>query len=103
MPNCKGQEEESITRLISTSPGSLSHLETLRPAVKQRGGANALGLALEVSTVGELRLFKLVAALERAVDQGHVGKGSQMLGGLEFWGIRREEEQRDMVGRTQAL
>ena len=38
-----------------------------------------------------------------AIDQDGIGERPQMLGGLEFGRIRRQEEQVDMVGHAQAL
>ena len=71
--------------------------------MEQRGGANAIGLALERGAVGQLRLFELLDGLEMAVVEGRVGQRPEMLGGLEFGGIGRQEEQVDMVGHAQAL
>jgi hypothetical protein len=71
--------------------------------MEQRCRADALGLALEDRAVGQLRLFELLDGLKMAVDERHVGQRPQMLGGLEFGRIRRQEEQMNMVRDTQAL
>ena len=88
---------------MSTSPGSLSFSEAVRPPMEQRGGADTLRLALEGGAVGKLSLFKLLDGREMAVDQRRVGERPEMFGWLEFWRIRRQEEQMDMVGHAQAL
>lgn len=59
--------------------------------MEQRGGADALRLALERGAVGELRLFELLDALEMAVNQRGVGEGPEMLGGLELRRVRWQE------------
>jgi hypothetical protein len=71
--------------------------------VEEGGGANAVWLALKRGAMSELRLFELLDALEMAVHQRGVGEGPEMLGGLEFWRIRRQEEQVDVVGHAQPL
>jgi hypothetical protein len=50
--------------------------------MEQRGGANALGLALERCTVGELRLLELFDTVEMAIDQRRVGERPEVLGWL---------------------
>lgn len=59
--------------MITTSPGSLSFLEALRPPMEERGRADALGLALESRTVRQLPLLQLLDALDMAVDQRRIG------------------------------
>jgi hypothetical protein len=53
--------------------------------------------------VGELRLYELLDALDVTIDERRVGQRPQMLSWLEFGGVRRQEEQVDVVGRAQAL
>ena len=65
--------------------------------------ANALWLALERGAVGELRFFELLDAVEMAVEQRRVGERPEVFSWLQFRGIRRQEEQVDMVGHAQAL
>lgn len=45
----------------------------VRPPMEQRGGADALRLALESSAAGQLRLLQLIDAGEMAVVERHVG------------------------------
>ena len=71
--------------------------------MEQCGGANTLGLALERGAMGELRFFELLDAGEMAIVERRVGERPEVLGRLEFGGIRRQEEQVDMVGHAQAL
>jgi hypothetical protein len=71
--------------------------------MKERRGANTLGLALERSAMSSLRLFERLDALKMAVDQRCVRQRPQMLSGLQFWGVGRQEEQVHMVRHAQAL
>ena len=56
------------------------------------GGADLLGVALQLSAARELDIFELLNRGEMAVDQDRVGERPQMLSGLQFGRIRREEE-----------
>lgn len=69
--------------------------------MKERGGADALRLALEVGTAGKLDGFELLDAGEMPVDQARVGQQPEMFSGLEFGGVRREKQQMDVVGHLQ--
>jgi len=60
--------------------------------MEQRGGANALGLALQCRAIGQLRVLELLDALEMAIDERRVGQRPQVLGWLEFRRIRRQEQ-----------
>ena len=92
-----------LIEVISTSSGSLSFPEAVRPPVEQGGRADALGLALERGAVGELGVFELLDAVEMAVDERRVGQRPEVLGGLQFGRVRRQEEQVDVLGHAQAL
>ena len=70
-------------------------LDALGPPLEQRGRADAFALPLEVSAAGELDVFELLDAGEMAIDQAGVGQRPQVLGRLQFGGIRRQEEQVD--------
>ena len=70
--------------------------------MKQRGGANALGLPLDGGTVGKLRVFEVLDGGEMLVDQGGVGERPEMLSRLQFGGIRRQEEQMHMLRHPQS-
>ena len=76
------QDESGEAQVISTSPGSLSFSEAVGPPMEERGGANALGLALERGAVSQLRLFELLDAVEMAVVEGRVGERPQMFSRL---------------------
>src|SRR5262245_12818457 len=91
------------SRIISTSPRSLSFSEAVRPPVEEGGGADPLRLVLERGAAGQLGLFELLDGREMAVHEHGVGERPQVFGGLEFGGIGWEEEQVDMVGYAQAL
>jgi hypothetical protein len=60
-------------------------------------------LVLEASAIGELRLLQVLDAVEMAIVEGRVGERPKMLGGLWFRGVRRQEEQVEMVGHAEAL
>ena len=89
--------------LIPISPRCLSFSEALRPPVKERGGAHEIATGLQGDTAGGLDVLQLLDRGEMAVDQDGVGERPQMFGGLQFGGIRRQEEQVDVVGHAQAL
>ena len=61
-------------------------------------GADAVGLRLERGAVGELDVFEFLDAGEVPVHQHVVGQGPQVFGGLQLGGIRREEEQMEVLG-----
>ena len=65
--------------------------------MKARRRADLLGVALQLGAAGELRVFELLDRGEMAVDEDRVGQRPQMFGGLQFRGIRRQEEQVDVV------
>jgi len=52
--------------------------------------------------VGELGVFKLFDGGEMPVDEAGVGERPEVLGRLEFGGVRRQEEQVDVLGDAQA-
>ena len=89
--------------MIPISPRYLSFSEALRPPVEERGGADEITPGLERHTAGGLGVLEVLNGGEMAVDQDGVGEGPQMLGGLEFRRIRRQEEQVDVVRHAQAL
>lgn len=64
-------------------------VDLLGPPVEARGRANAVGLPLECSTVGELRLFEVLDRVKVAVDQHSVRQRPKMLSGLQFRRVRR--------------
>src|SRR5215831_12291709 len=84
--------------VISVPPRSATFVDLFGPPMEQRGGANALGLALETGAVGELRVFEFLDVLEMAVDEWRVGERPEVFGWLQFGRIRRQEVQVDVVG-----
>ena len=56
------------------------------------GGADLLGVALQLSAARELDVFELLNRGEMAVDQDRVGERPEMLSGLQFGRIRWEKE-----------
>lgn len=74
--------------------------------MEQRGGADALGVALQLSAAGELGVFELLKCGEKCsevpIDQDRVGERSEVLGGRQFRGIGRQKQQVHMVGHAQA-
>ena len=72
------------------------------PPVKTRGRLDHIRLPLQRDTVSQLHLLQLLDRGEMLVDEHRIGERPQMLGRLEFGGIRREEEQMDMLGYPQA-
>jgi hypothetical protein len=50
-----------------------------------------------------LRVFQLLNRGEVAVDERRIGERPQMLGGLEFLGVRRQNVQVEMVRHVQTL
>lgn len=57
--------------------------------MEARRRADAVGLALERSTVGELRIFESFDGSKVAVDERGVGQRPQVFGGLQFRRIGR--------------
>ena len=60
------------SQLILPSPGSLAFGDALGPPMEQRRGADALRLALQRITVGELDILKLLDRSEMLVDQAGI-------------------------------
>jgi hypothetical protein len=58
------------------------------PPMEQRCGADPVGPTLEVSAVGELRIFEFLDGGKVAIDQDTVGQWPQVLGGLQFRRVR---------------
>ena len=69
--------------------------------MEARGGADQLGVTLQVGAAGELHLFELLDAREVAVDQDRVGERPQVLSGLQLGRIGRQEEQVHMLWHPQ--
>lgn len=90
-----------IEPVISHCSRALSFLNALRPPVEPGGGADEVATALEGDATPGLRLFQLVEIGEVAVDEDGVGEWPEMFGGLKLGGIRRQEEQVDVVGHAQ--
>jgi hypothetical protein len=65
--------------------------------MEERRGADQIGAGLQCHTARGLRVFEVVDRGEVAIDQYGIGEGPQMLGGLEFWGVRRQEEQMSAI------
>jgi len=70
--------------------------------MEQRGGANALVLALETGAVGELDVFELVDTFKLAVDEWLVGERPEMFSWLQFGRRGRQEEPVDVIRHAQA-
>jgi hypothetical protein len=71
--------------------------------VEEGGGANAVRLALQRCAVGKPCLLEVLDTLEMAINQRCVGERPEVFSRLEFWRIRRQEEQVHMVGHAQPL
>jgi len=69
--------------------------------MEQRGGADAFALALEGSTPRKLSVFQVLDGGEVLVNEGGIGQRPEVLSGLQFGGIRRQEEQMHMVRHLQ--
>jgi len=66
--------------------------------VKEGRAADHSGLALQGIATGGERVFERGERGEVLVDQRVVGEAPQMLGGLEFGGVGRQEDQMEAVG-----
>src|SRR5260370_27362093 len=80
---------------------SLSFLDALRPPVKAGGGADLLGVALQLGAAGELSVFEFLDRDEVPIDQDRVGERPQVLGRLQLGGGRGQKEQMHMLGHAQ--
>ena len=60
-------------------------------------------MGLQRHTAGGLSVFQLLNASKMPIHQDCVGERPQMFGWLQFGRVRRQEEQVEMVGHTQAL
>ena len=80
---------------------ALALLDTFGPPVEQCGGADEVGTRLEGDATCGLGVLQFVDGSEVAVDQHRVGQWPQMLGGLEFRRVGRQEQQMDVLGYTQ--
>ena len=78
-------------------------MEALRPPAKAGGGADEFPLPLEHDTACCLRVFQFLNRDKVAVDERAIGERPQMFRGPQFRRIRRQKQQVDMVGHTQAL
>lgn len=80
---------------------SLSFLDPLRPPVEAGGRANEVGTRLERNAAGDLGVLQVVDVGEMAIGKCGICQWPQMLGGLEFRRIRRQEQEMDMLRDTQ--
>jgi hypothetical protein len=64
--------------------------------VKAGGRADAIGLRLQSTALGELGLFEVFDRGEVAVDEGRIRQRPAMLGGLQLGRVRRQEVQMDV-------
>jgi len=69
--------------------------------VEVGGRANEVGTRLERNAAGGLGVLQVVDRGEMAIGKCGIRQWPQMLGGLEFRRIRRQEEQMDVFGDTQ--
>jgi hypothetical protein len=89
--------------VMPISPRCLSFSEALWPPVEKRGRADQIGTGLQRHTASGLGVLQLIDRGEMPVHQDGIGERPQMLGRLELRGVRRQEEQVDVVGYAQAL
>lgn len=69
--------------------------------MKTRRRADAIGSLLKYGAAGELGIFEILNRSEVLVDERGVGQRPQVLGRLQFGGIRRQKEQMDVVGHAE--
>jgi hypothetical protein len=69
--------------------------------VEAGGGADQLGVTLQLSAASELDVFELLDRREMAVDQTAVGQRPQVLSRLQFGRVGGQEEQVHVVGDAQ--
>lgn len=69
--------------------------------MEEGGGADQVRAGLEGHATCGLRVLQVVNAGEMAVGERRVGQRPQVLGGLEFGGVGRQEQQMHMVGDAQ--
>jgi hypothetical protein len=69
--------------------------------MEQRRRTDAVALLLECVAMRKLGVFKVLDRGEMLVDQRGVGERPEMLRRLQFGGVRRQEEQMDMVRHAQ--
>ena len=68
--------------------------------MEQRGGADEIRVSLQRRAAGGLSVLQLVDGGEVAIGERGVGERPQMLCRLEFWRVRREEQEVDVVGHA---
>ena len=68
-------------------------MDLSRPPVKAGGRVNRRRLLLQRGTARQLHLLQLLDTGEMVIDEDGIGQRPQMLGGLQFGGIRRQEQQ----------
>jgi len=71
--------------------------------MEQGGRADEIRASLQRQAAGGLSVLQVVDGGEVAIGEHRVGERPQMLGGLEFGRVRREEQEVDVVGHAQAL
>ena len=69
--------------------------------MEARGGADQLGVTLQVGAAGELPLFELLDAREVAVDEDAIGERPQVLSWRQLGRIGRQEEQVHLLWHPQ--
>lgn len=89
--------------MILSAQGDVSLVETLGPPVKECGRADEGGLRLQGDTALGLDVLQLLNRAEMAIDERGISERPQMFRGLEFGGVRRQEEEVQMVWHAQAL
>jgi hypothetical protein len=88
-------------RVILLQLRSLAFLDPLRPPVEVGSRANEVGTRLQGDAAGGLGVLQVVDRGEMTIGKCGIRQWPQMLGGLEFRRIRRQEEQMDMLRDTQ--
>jgi hypothetical protein len=71
--------------------------------MEQCRGADQIGTGLERHTAGGLNVFELVDGGKVAIHQDGIGQGPEVLGRLQFRGIRWQEQEMDVLGHAQTL
>jgi hypothetical protein len=69
-----GHPDARLREVISVSPRSSTFVDLLGPPVEARRRADTVGLALEHSTMGELRIFEVLNRGKVAVDERRIGQ-----------------------------
>ncbi len=93
-----GEALSRRTGVLRISPGTLAFLDSLRPPMEMRCGADEVGVGLQRHAALGVGVLQVAGGGDVPVDQHRVRQWPQMLGWLQLGRIEWQEPHVDMLG-----